>query len=145
MYTRPFYLLLTVLGLLTTLFYLNTTLYPYFEAANANPLADISSADKRIALRRAIIDGLLANNERSIEFISTPCVSSLDISDRSIDSSPDLSLDESINDGTYHCVVTAKSGTQYDAEIELLVINEEIWDMPALLTLIDNEESFEHE
>lgn len=129
MYSRPFYLTLAASGLLSALLWLNEAIYPIY----ANQLAEIELSAKSDALRLAIIDGLSANAERDIEFTATPCISTLDMTD----AQSALSGDVLIDDGTYRCTVTAQSGNVYAAEIELLVINGEIFAMPALLTPID--------
>lgn len=135
MYERPFYLLLGLLALLLTLFQISDSIWQNWQQANASPLAEISHQKKANALHQSIQRALLANNEPITGYTSTPCTAQIDMSrDESNETA-----DTSIEDGLYHCTVTASSGNVYDAEIELLVINGEIWDMPALLTRIESD------
>lgn len=136
MYTRPIYILFSLLATVAVALWINSTVYPFWLEANATPLAQINAEKKAKALHRSIQHALLANNEHVAGYTSTPCVSQIEMT-------PDESIDDadiSVDDGAYYCTVTAQSGAVYDAEITLLVVNGELWETPALLTPIDPRE-----
>ena len=132
-YTRLIYL--TLVGLTTVLIAISASKYDAAQAAEkeAETLAQTLRDKKQKALRTSILLAMYTQGEGELGHTSTPCIT------RHNDAAM-LDVIES-DDVTYVCIITAEGGNVYEAEIELLTLAGEFIALPAMLTLMDEEES----
>ncbi|RVU83859.1 hypothetical protein EOL70_13605 [Leucothrix sargassi] len=132
-YTRLIYL--TLVGLTTALIAVSASKYDSAQAAEkeAETLAQTLRDNKQKALRTSILLAMYTQGEGEQGHTSTPCIT------RRNDTAM-LDVIES-DDVTYVCIITAQGGNVYEAEIELLTLAGEFIALPAMLTLMNGEES----
>lgn len=97
----------------------------YLAPAKLNALVATNNQAKADALHWSIVRALMNEPETDYSYQASKCTAPI--------SSPD-DFDHIVAEGTYTCPITAASGTKYTAEIDLIIVNQNIIAPTAYLT-----------